>query len=115
MFAPGPRPGLPVEVVGEADEREIGGFRVHTYRTPGHTEEHNAYRVTTPGCCARGVLFSGDLLFAGSLGGAFFCCRTLLREARRVIADLPGDTVIAPGHGPLTTAEHERRYNPFLG
>ena len=110
---PQPRPGITVLPDGEA--RLILGFHVRTFRTPGHTAEHNAYLVTMAEAPERGVLFSGDLVFAGSLGGAFFCCRTLLREARRVIAELPGGTVIAPGHGPLTTVENERRYNPFLG
>lgn len=114
VFGPSGGPCAAVEVVGEGDTREVGGFRVGTFRTPGHTAEHNAYFLTLAGD-ARGVLFSGDLVFAGSLGGAFFCCRTLLREARRVIDCLPGTTILAPGHGPLSTIENERRFNPFLG
>lgn len=114
VHGPSPCSCCPVVTVGEGDLREIGGFFVRTYRTPGHTAEHNAYFLALePG--GRGVLCSGDLLFAGSLGGAFFCCRTLLREARRIIDSLPGTTIIAPGHGPLTTIENERRFNPFLG
>jgi glyoxylase-like metal-dependent hydrolase (beta-lactamase superfamily II) len=63
---------------------------------------------------ARALLISGDLVFAGSLGGGYFSCEQLLRHARRILEALPGNTVIAPGHGPLTTVENERKYNPFL-
>ena len=116
VLAPAQRPGGAAAVLGEGDERTIAGFRVLVFRTPGHTAAHNVYHLSLPGAGdAPGVLFSGDLLFAGSLGGAFFCCQTLRREARRVVGLLPPATVIAPGHGPLTTVANERRFNPFLG
>jgi len=60
------------------------------------------------------VLISGDLIFAGSLGGGYFCCQRQLTHSRRILALLPDETVLAPGHGPLTTAANERRFNPFL-
>ncbi len=115
VLAPVARPGFAVETVGEGAERSIAGFRIRVYRTPGHTAEHNAYLVAAGPAEAPAVLFSGDLLFAGSLGGAFYCCQTLRREVRRVVGALPESTVIAPGHGPLTTVANERRYNPFIG
>lgn len=114
VLAPAPREGFAVEPVGEGAKPELAGFAVRVFRTPGHSAEHNAYHLTL-GPAAPGVLFSGDLIFAGSLGGAFFCCRTLRREARRVVDLLPPETVIAAGHGPLTTIANERLYNPFLG
>jgi hydroxyacylglutathione hydrolase len=106
---------VPAQVLDEADTVEIAGFRVRTYRTPGHAEAHHAYRLcplAQPG--APEVLFSGDLVFAGSLGGGYYNCRELLRQARRVLNDVPHPTIVAPGHGPLTTAIHELRFNPFL-
>ncbi len=115
VYAPAPRPGFAVEPVGEGVERILAGFRLRVFRTPGHTAEHNAYHLAAGPAEAPGVLFSGDLIFAGSLGGAFYCCHTLRREARRVVGALPAATVIAPGHGPLTTIANERRFNPFLG
>ena len=115
VFAPTDRPGLGVEVMGEGAERRLGDFCIRAFRTPGHIAEHNAYFVSAADVTGPGVLFSGDLIFAGSLGGAFYCCQTLHREARRVIAALPEQTIIAPGHGPLTTIANERRFNPFLG
>jgi glyoxylase-like metal-dependent hydrolase (beta-lactamase superfamily II) len=114
VFAPARRAGFDVEVVDDDAVRELAGFRVRVFRTPGHTAEHNAYYLTL-GEATPGVLFSGDLLFAGSLGGAFYCCQTLRREARRVVGLVPPETVIAAGHGPFTTIANERCFNPFLG
>ena len=121
------RPGLPVlapsalegagvvEPVGEGEMRCIASFGIRVFGTPGHTAEHNAYYVAAGPVDAPGVLFSGDLIFAGSLGGAFYCCHTLRREARRVAEALPPHTLLAPGHGPLTTIANELRFNPFFG
>lgn len=115
VLAPAVRPVFAVDVMGEGEERRIGGFCIQAYRTPGHSAEHNAYHVTAADSTGPGVLFSGDLIFAGSLGGAFYCCQTLHKEARRVVAALPERTIVAPGHGPLTTIANERQFNPFLG
>jgi hydroxyacylglutathione hydrolase len=64
-----------------------------------------------------GILFSGDLLFAGSIGrtdlpGGDY--QTILRSLARVCLTLPDDTVVLSGHGPQTTIGAERRSNPFL-
>ncbi len=98
----------------EGDSVEVAGLRVTALSTPGHAAEHNCYLVTGGPAGAPGVLVSGDLIFAGSLGGGYFCCQRQMHHARRVLAVLPPETVIAPGHGPLTTVECERRFNPFL-
>ncbi|MBI5381560.1 MAG: MBL fold metallo-hydrolase [Opitutae bacterium] len=83
--------------------------------TPGHVAAHNCYVVAANGArCGSRLLISGDLIFAGSVGCAFFCCQSLRTSIRRVLDLVPDDAVIAPGHGPLTTAAHERRYNPFI-
>ena len=64
-----------------------------------------------------GVLFSGDLLFAGSIGrtdlpGGDY--PTILRSLARVCLTLPDETIVLSGHGPQTTIGDERRANPFL-
>lgn len=93
---------------------ECGGYIVETLATPGHAEAHNAYLVRARSAPqAAPLLVSGDLLFAGSVGGGYFCCKRLRQEVARVLRDLPPTTVIAPGHGPLTTIAHERAHNPF--
>jgi len=101
--------------LGVGSTVEAGGLSIRAFSTPGHAAEHNCYLVQPAGRPAgTAVLVSGDLIFAGSLGGGYFCCQRQLTHARRIMALLADDTVIAPGHGPLTTAANERRFNPFL-
>jgi glyoxylase-like metal-dependent hydrolase (beta-lactamase superfamily II) len=102
--------------VGDGAKLEIGGFTIAVLATPGHAEAHNSYLVrarTAP--TGTPLLLSGDLLFAGSVGGAFFCRRRLRESVERLVRELPAETVVAPGHGPLTTLANEAASNPFLG
>jgi len=101
--------------LNEGDTVDVAGLRVTALSTPGHAAEHNCYAVSLSTADAPSVLVSGDLIFAGSLGGGYFCCQRQMHHARRVLDQLPSGTVIAPGHGPLTTVQCERRFNPFLG
>ena len=101
--------------MGEGEIREFGALEVTAYCTPGHAAEHNCYRVrSTAAPAGRVLLVGGDLIFAGSAGGPYFCHRQLRAQMRRILEAVPADTVIAPGHGPLTTAGNEIRFNPFL-
>ena len=101
--------------VGEGFSRTFGRLEVTTFATPGHAACHNCYLVKSSTARAgRALLVAGDLIFAGSAGGAYFCHRQLRANLRRVLESVPLSTVIAPGHGPLTTVENELRYNPFL-
>ena len=101
--------------LAEGETVQFEKISVTAYNTPGHAAEHNCYLIqaTTPPTGAA-LLISGDLIFAGSLGGGYFCCQRQLTHSRRILDSLADDTVIAPGHGPLTTAANERRFNPFL-
>ena len=81
-----------------------------TVRVPGHSPAHLAYY-------ADGCLFSGDLLFAGSVGrtdlpGADW--DTLVESIRTVSDRYPPETVVFSGHGPETTLGAELARNPFL-
>jgi hydroxyacylglutathione hydrolase len=101
--------------IGEGVVRTYGKLEVTAFSTPGHAACHNCYLVRTPGVrTSRSLIVVGDLIFAGSAGGAYFCHRQLRANLRRVMESVPPSTVIAPGHGPLTTVENELRYNPFL-
>lgn len=101
--------------VGEGETHRFGALEVTAFATPGHAAAHNCYVVRQPALPAGGALLvSGDLVFAGSVGGAYFCAERLQANLRRVLHAVPPDTVIAPGHGPLTTVAHELRYNPFV-
>ncbi|MDR0902545.1 MAG: MBL fold metallo-hydrolase, partial [Opitutaceae bacterium] len=118
VFCPGDSPPLPgvdnPVAAGESARLRFGKFEVRVLENPGHAEAHNCYHVTVPGLPhAAGLLVSGDLLFAGSVGSDLFCRDRMEKSLRRLFDDLPAGTVIAPGHGPLTTLENERRFNPF--
>jgi len=102
-----PPPGRLVE---EGDEVAVGGLRFRVIHTPGHSPG---------GCCllGEGRLFSGDTLFAGSIGrtdlpgGSY---ETIMTSLAR-LAELPEETEVHPGHGPSSTIGRERRMNPYLG
>jgi glyoxylase-like metal-dependent hydrolase (beta-lactamase superfamily II) len=89
----------------------VAGIDFDVVSIPGHSPAHVAY-------AADGELFSGDLLFAGSIGrydlpGADW--DTLLASVRTLAGRFPPETVIRPGHGPATTLGRELDSNPFLG
>jgi hydroxyacylglutathione hydrolase len=116
FFGPATRRFERCQALGEGATVECGGFLVTAHSTPGHAAEHNCYRVrlAAPSVPATEVLISGDLVFAGSLGGGYFCCQRQLKHSRRILDLVAPDTLVAPGHGPLTTAGNEKRFNPFL-
>lgn len=94
-----------------AETLELAGTTVRVLSVPGHSPAHLAY-------AADGCLFSGDVLFAGSVGrtdlpGADW--ETLLGSIRSLLDACPADTVVYPGHGPKTTLGAELAGNPFLG
>jgi glyoxylase-like metal-dependent hydrolase (beta-lactamase superfamily II) len=98
----------------DGSRMECAGYSIETLATPGHAEAHNAYLVRVPRAPhAAPLLACGDLLFAGSIGGGYFCPRRQREQVTRILRDLPANTVLAPGHGPLTTIAHEQAHNPF--
>lgn len=90
---------------------EVGPFVVECRSTPGHSAGGRTYVVP---CRGGLVAFVGDALFAGSMGGAAAHYREARIAIERQILSLPDDTVLCPGHGPLTTVGLERRHNPFF-
>ena len=101
--------------LGEGKTHTCGPLEVTAFTTPGHSAAHNCYLVRAPAANGGGaLLISGDLIFAGSAGCAHFSQEQLHTQLRRMLATVPLGTVIAPGHGPLTTAENELKYNPFV-
>jgi hydroxyacylglutathione hydrolase len=90
---------------------ELAGIEFGTMPVPGHSPGHVAY-------AADGALFSGDVLFAGSVGRTDLpgsSWETLLASIRSLIDTLAPETVVYPGHGPATTLGRELATNPFLG
>jgi len=90
------------------------GSAIRMLHTPGHTDGSSCFLFQEPG---RGSLFSGDTLFAASVGGAYGDASTyddILNSIRNKLLTLPGDTVVMPGHGPPTTIALEKEHNPFF-
>ncbi len=91
---------------------EFAGVSFDVLHTPGHTPGHCCFHVPQ-----EGILFSGDHLFAGSIGrtdlpgGSY---ETLMASMAGKILPLPAETTVLPGHGPTTTLAAERQLNPFL-
>jgi glyoxylase-like metal-dependent hydrolase (beta-lactamase superfamily II) len=100
--------------IGEGEQLVFGELRVTAFSTPGHASAHNCYLVEERSGKAPPLLISGDLFFAGSVGCAHYCHHQLAKNLRRMLQAVPPQTLIAPGHGPMTTAENELRYNPFV-
>jgi len=96
----------------EGDIINKAGIQLKVLHTPGHT----------PGgislyCRHQGVVFSGDSLFAESVGRTDFPCGNLsqlLESIKEKLLTLPGQTIVYPGHGPTTSIAHEKAHNPFL-
>ena len=92
------------------DEGSVAGFKV--IATPGHTPDSVCYYSE-----AEHVLFTGDTLFAGTIGRTDLPGGDYDREIVSIMEKLiflPGETDIYPGHGPASTIARERRENPFL-
>jgi len=105
-------PARPME---EGQTLSFGPLLVTAFRTPGHCAMHNCYHVRAAGLPkARSMLVTGDLVFAGSAGGPYHCQKQLRAHLGRVLRAVPPETVVAPGHGPMTTAGNELRFNPFV-
>ena len=100
---------VPDRVFDDGDVIELGSLKIKVLFTPGHT---------VGSCCflVNDAIFSGDTLFAGSMGRTDLPTGSSrdMRESLQRLADLEGDDNVYPGHGPSTTLERERRYNPFL-
>jgi hydroxyacylglutathione hydrolase len=98
--------------VGQNDKVGAGSLSADIIHTPGHTE--GSISLYFP---LEKKLIAGDTLFAGSIGrtdlpgGSY---KKIISSLHEKLLTLPDDTVVVPGHGPLTTIGEERRSNPFL-
>jgi glyoxylase-like metal-dependent hydrolase (beta-lactamase superfamily II) len=96
--------------LSEGDLFPFGRSSLRVLHVPGHSPGH-------VGFAGPGMIFSGDLLFAGSIGRTDFeggSLPALLRSVREKLYPLGDQTIVYPGHGPSTTVGRERRSNPFL-
>jgi len=112
--------GMPIvsppadRTVREGDVVELAGVRLEVLEVPGHSPGHVVF-------VWRGspvLVFGGDVLFRASIGRSDFPGgdgELLVQGIREKLFALPDDTVVYPGHGPVTTIGHEKRTNPFAG
>lgn len=104
---------VPDRLLADGDVIEAGGLTLSVWATPGHTQ--GSVSLLASGFAGDEHLFSGDTLFAGSVG------RTdlpggdprAMRGSIALLASLPHSTVVHPGHGPDTTIGQEARHNYF--
>jgi glyoxylase-like metal-dependent hydrolase (beta-lactamase superfamily II) len=92
----------------------LGGPRVTHRETPGHAEDGVTYIVGNWQEDAPHVAVVGDALFAGSIGRGNQSWDLARQKVREQILSLPPETLICPGHGPLTTVAEEKEHNPFF-
>ena len=100
------------ECIRDGQVLHLAGNDFEVFHTPGHT----------PGCCCfyvreEGVLFSGDTLFANSVGRTDFpgsSASALIRSIREKLLPLPDETRVYPGHMGETAIGHEREHNPYI-
>ena len=92
----------------------LGGLRVTHRETPGHAEDGVTYMVGNWQEDAPYVAVVGDTIFAGSMGNGNGAWDLAKQKVREQILSLPAETLICPGHGPLTTVAEEKEHNPFF-
>lgn len=96
----------------DGQELMLAGKRLQVIHTPGHTQGGACYYFPE-----EGVVFSGDTLFAGSIGRSDFPTGSgsvLVRSVREKLLVLPEETLVYPGHNQESSIGYEKKYNPFV-
>jgi len=99
------------QLLQDGDIIKVGKVTIEVIHTPGHTRGGISLK------CGPDVIFSGDTLFAGSVGRSDFpggSHTQLIASIKKKLLQFPPDTKVYPGHGPATTIGWEKQYNPFL-
>ena len=99
------------ETFAEGREFRVGALRIESRLTWGHSPGGITYVVSG---LEKPVAIVGDAVFASSMGGGGISYPDALRTNREQILTLPENTVLCPGHGPLTTVGEEKAHNPFF-
>jgi hydroxyacylglutathione hydrolase len=111
VFTPA-RESIPgAEPIDEGKKFRLRSLQIDTRLTWGHSSGGMTYVVTG---LARPIAIVGDSLFAGSMGGGNVSYKDALQNNREKILTLPNETIICPGHGPMTTVGEEKQHNPFF-
>ncbi len=104
---PKPRGSRDLRLIEDEGSFSVGRLTIETLSTPGHTPGGVSYKINN-------TVFSGDCIFAGSMGRANSSWRDLYRSITGKLLSLSEETVLHPGHGPATTVGEENRHNPFF-
>ncbi|MCE9563468.1 MAG: MBL fold metallo-hydrolase [Planctomycetes bacterium] len=102
------------QFVNEGDKLTVAGIELEVFDIPGHSPGHVVYLIRE---MKPNVVLGGDVLFRGGIGRTDFPGGSfpLLKSGIvRVLWPMPADTVVYPGHGPVTTTGHEKKTNQFL-
>ncbi len=111
VFAPA-RESVPgAEQIEEGKRFRLGKIDIDTRLTSGHSPGGMTYVATG---LARPIAIVGDSLFAGSMGGGNVSYDDAVRNNLDKILTLPDETIICPGHGPITSVGEEKTHNPFF-
>jgi len=111
VYVPENEPVNGATIIGAGEEFDLGALSIEARLTSGHSRGGLTYVVTG---LSRPIAIVGDSLFAGSMGGGAISYEDALRNNREKILTLPDETIVCPGHGPLTTVGKEKRENPFF-
>jgi glyoxylase-like metal-dependent hydrolase (beta-lactamase superfamily II) len=106
-----------VRELGDGNVLEIAGLEIVVDHAPGHTPGSVSFRTPYGQQEISEVMFSGDLLFAGSIGRTDLPGGNhaqMLQSLQDKVLPLADDIVVLPGHGQQTTIGHERATNPYL-
>ncbi len=102
------------QLVVEGDALDLAGVPLEVREIPGHSPGHVVFIHRASPI----LVFGGDVLFRGSVGRTDFPggnAEQLFEGIRGKLFTLPDDTVVYPGHGPVTTTGFEKNTNPFVG
>jgi len=111
VFTPAREPVPGAGLIEEGKQFRLGNLQIDTRLTWGHSPGGMTYVVTG---LARPIAVAGDSLFAGSMGGGNVSYQDALRNNLEKILTLPDDTIICPGHGPMTSVGEEKKHNAFF-
>jgi glyoxylase-like metal-dependent hydrolase (beta-lactamase superfamily II) len=111
VFAPEREPVPGAEKIEEGKRFRIGKIDIEARLTWGHSPGGMTFVATG---LARPIAVVGDSLFAGSMGGGSVSYKDAVQNNLEKILTLPDETIICPGHGPMTTVGEEKKRNPFF-
>ena len=104
---PKPSGSRSYKYIADGEILKLGKINIEILFTPGHTPGGVSYKVGD-------TVFSGDSIFAGSMGRANSSWSTLFESVTQKLLTLPDETRLFPGHGPATTVIQEKMHNPFF-